>query len=37
MSGWLTIAGLGPGNAAQVTPEVQAALDAATDVIGYIP
>ncbi|GHE02113.1 precorrin-3B C17-methyltransferase [Defluviimonas sp. 20V17] len=37
MSGWLAIAGLGPGDAALVTPEVQAALDAATDVIGYIP
>lgn len=36
MSGILTIAGLGPGAAALVTPEVQAALDAATDVIGYI-
>ena len=36
-AGWLRIVGLGPGDAAQVTPEVQAALDAATDVIGYIP
>ncbi|SDA10558.1 precorrin-3B C(17)-methyltransferase [Sphingomonas sp. NFR15] len=37
MSGWLAIAGLGPGAAAQVTPEVTAALADATDVIGYIP
>ena len=36
-AGWLVIAGLGPGNEAQITPEVSAALDAATDVIGYIP
>ncbi|QBM75206.1 precorrin-3B C(17)-methyltransferase [Sphingomonas sp. AAP5] len=37
MTGWLAIAGLGPGDAALVTPEVSAALAAATDVIGYIP
>ncbi len=37
MSGWLAIAGLGPGNEALVTPEVTAALADATDVIGYIP
>ncbi len=37
MSGWLVIAGLGPGAQAQVTPEVQAALAEATDVVGYIP
>ncbi|WP_294197554.1 precorrin-3B C(17)-methyltransferase [uncultured Sphingomonas sp.] len=37
MTGWLAIAGLGPGDAALVTPEVTTALDAATDVIGYIP
>ena len=37
MTGTLTIAGLGPGHAAQVTPEVSAALAAATDVLGYIP
>ncbi|KUF12431.1 precorrin-3B C(17)-methyltransferase [Pseudoponticoccus marisrubri] len=37
MSGWLKIAGLGPGAEAQVTPEVREALDAATDVVGYIP
>ncbi len=37
MSGWLAIAGLGPGDKALVTPEVTAALADATDVIGYIP
>lgn len=37
MSGWLRIAGLGPGSDNLITPEVQAALQAATDVIGYIP
>jgi precorrin-3B C17-methyltransferase len=35
--GWLAIAGLGPGDAALVTPEVTAALAEATDVVGYIP
>ena len=35
--GWLVIAGLGPGDAALVTPEVQAALAEATDIVGYIP
>ncbi|KQN94359.1 precorrin-3B C17-methyltransferase [Sphingomonas sp. Leaf231] len=37
MTGWLAIAGLGPGDDALVTPEVTAALRGATDVIGYIP
>ncbi|RFU11722.1 precorrin-3B C(17)-methyltransferase [Rhodobacteraceae bacterium W635] len=37
MSGWVTIAGLGPGDEALVTPEVTAALEAATDMVGYIP
>ncbi len=37
MTGWITVAGLGPGSDAMVTPEVAAALDQATDVIGYIP
>ncbi|MFN4158013.1 MAG: precorrin-3B C(17)-methyltransferase [Gemmobacter sp.] len=37
MTGWLTIAGLGPGDGRLVTPEVTAALAAATDVVGYIP
>lgn len=35
--GWLAIAGLGPGAESLVTPEVQEALAAATDVVGYIP
>lgn len=35
--GWLCIAGLGPGDAALITPEVTAALAAATDVVGYGP
>ena len=37
MTGWLAIAGLGPGNETLVTPEVTVALAEATDVIGYIP
>jgi precorrin-3B C17-methyltransferase len=37
MNGTLTIAGLGPGDAALVTPEVTAALAVATDVFGYAP
>lgn len=37
MRGTLTIAGLGPGDAALVTPEVSAALADATDVFGYAP
>lgn len=37
MSGWLTIAGLGPGDAALVTPQVTEALAQATDIVGYIP
>ena len=37
MSGSLVIAGLGPGAETMVTAQVQAALDAATDIIGYIP
>ncbi|WOH64142.1 precorrin-3B C(17)-methyltransferase [Bradyrhizobium sp. BWA-3-5] len=35
MTGTLTIAGLGPGDEALVTPEVSGALAAATDVLGY--
>lgn len=35
--GWLAVVGLGPGDEALVTPEVSAALAAATDVVGYIP
>ncbi len=37
MTGWLAIAGLGPGDPNLVTPEVTAALAEATDVIGYFP
>src|ERR1700743_1879719 len=37
MTGTLTIAGLGPGDTALVTPEVSAALSDATDVLGYTP
>jgi precorrin-3B C17-methyltransferase len=37
MTGWLCIAGLGPGDDQLVTPEVTAALAGATDVVGYIP
>ena len=37
MTGWLAVAGLGPGDAGLVTPEVTAALDQATHVLGYVP
>lgn len=37
MSGWVAVAGLGPGAEALVTPEVTATLAEATDVVGYIP
>jgi precorrin-3B C17-methyltransferase len=37
MTGSLVIAGLGPGDDRLVTPEVTAALAAATDIVGYIP
>jgi precorrin-3B C17-methyltransferase len=37
MSGWVQIAGLGPGAENLVTPQVQEALEQATDVVGYIP
>lgn len=37
LTGWVAVAGLGPGADTLVTPEVQAALADATDVIGYIP
>lgn len=36
-SGWLCIAGLGPGDESQVTPAASQALAEATDVLGYIP
>jgi len=37
VTGWVVVAGLGPGADALVTPEVAAALEQATDVVGYIP
>lgn len=37
MTGWLAVAGLGPGADDLVTPEVRAALSDATDIVGYIP
>lgn len=37
MTGWIAVAGLGPGDERLVTEEVRAALAEATDVIGYIP
>ncbi|MDQ7729811.1 precorrin-3B C(17)-methyltransferase [Halomonas sp. SpR8] len=37
MRGWLKIVGLGPGSEAMITPEVTAALQDATDVVGYVP
>lgn len=37
MSGWVVIAGLGPGDEALVTQEVHDALAEATDIVGYIP
>jgi precorrin-3B C17-methyltransferase len=37
MTGWVAVAGLGPGDAALVTPEVLGALEQATHVLGYVP
>ena len=37
MSGWVRIAGLGPGDEALVTAQVRDVLADATDVVGYIP
>ncbi len=37
MTGWVKVAGLGPGDEAMVTDQVRAALAQATDVVGYIP
>lgn len=36
-NGWVVIAGLGPGAEGLITPDAQAAIDAATDIVGYIP
>ncbi|HWX49605.1 MAG TPA: precorrin-3B C(17)-methyltransferase [Roseomonas sp.] len=37
MTGWLRVIGLGPGDVALRTPEAEAALAAATDLVGYGP
>jgi precorrin-3B C17-methyltransferase len=37
MSGWVRVAGLGPGNDALITPEVSQIIQQATDIVGYIP
>jgi precorrin-3B C17-methyltransferase len=37
MSGWVKVAGLGPGDESMVTDQVRAVLADATDVVGYIP
>ncbi|MCT4654995.1 MAG: precorrin-3B C(17)-methyltransferase [Cohaesibacter sp.] len=37
MSGSVIIAGLGPGSETLITPEVSAAIEQATDIVGYIP
>ena len=36
MTGWVKIAGLGPGSEDLITPEVNAALSQSTDVVGYV-
>ena len=37
MSGWVQVAGLGPGDDGMITEEVRVALEQATDIVGYIP
>lgn len=37
MTGWLAIVGLGPGPEQWVAPEASAVLEAASDVVGYLP
>jgi precorrin-3B C17-methyltransferase len=37
VTGWVVIAGLGPGDERLITPQVAEALAEATDVVGYIP
>tara|TARA_R100001440_G_scaffold47446_1_gene67222 strand:- start:22344 stop:23093 length:750 start_codon:yes stop_codon:yes gene_type:complete len=37
VSGWLVVAGLGPGADGMITPEVSEVLAQATDIVGYIP
>ena len=36
MTGWVKIAGLGPGSEDLITPEVNYALTQSTDVVGYV-
>lgn len=35
MTGWVRVLGIGPGKSSWITPEARAALEAATDVVGY--
>jgi len=37
VTGRIVIVGLGPGSDGMITPDAQAAIDAATDIVGYIP
>lgn len=37
MTGWIAIVGIGPGDEAMITPEVNAVLSQASDIVGYIP
>lgn len=37
MTGWVVIAGIGPGGEGFITPNVSEAIAQATDVVGYIP
>jgi precorrin-3B C17-methyltransferase len=37
MRGSLAVVGLGPGSAGSMTPEASSVLDAATDIVGYLP
>lgn len=37
MTGWVAVAGLGPGDEDLVTPQVRVVLADATDIVGYIP
>ena len=37
MTGWVVVAGLGPGAEGLVTPDVRDAINEATDIVGYIP
>ncbi len=37
MTGWVQVAGLGPGDDGMITQEVHSAISEATDIVGYIP